>query len=558
MQEIAKDTIGSWQQEGRQTIPQNFEEFRNLVVKARDLVERGKYHMAAVYCEMAANYASCQGCGLWVSSDIEQILFKIGQKAIPARAKLEQSRAVATSKPKKILHVATAMASIGGHSRMLWRWLQQDPDRCHSLVLTRQFPKPIPQALSQAIKDRHGKIYQLNRNPGNIIDWAKQLREIAADADLVVLHVNGADVIPTIAFANKEFSPPICFLDHADHLFWLGASISDVVISLRESGMKLAQSRRTIESNRNFLLPIVLEPIQRNLPRDVAKQQLGISKDSVLLLSIARAVKYKKMDGISFADAHISLLKQYEQAILIVVGPGDREDWASAIEQTQGRLKVLCETEHTAVFYQAADIYVDSFPFVSNTSLLEAGSYGTPLVSRYPYPSESSAILGADMPGLTGNLLRVNTLEEYTKILSKLIEDSEFRQSLGVATSGKIADTHWGDGWQQSLEKFYSYASTIPKINIPMNFADKMLLEDLDCLISRVHSMDISDDKLMQWHLPLMPFPDRLYHWLVIFKKRGLRNNPINLLMSEWTRSPYYAAQASLKSFLDSRKSKSA
>ncbi|MEH2078329.1 MAG: glycosyltransferase [Nostoc sp.] len=525
---------------------QNFEVFRSLVGQTRDFLQRRDYNTAAVYAQIAALYANGKHCGLFSSPELEHILLTIGQKAI--RNKLDINKSTSSpATPKKVLHVATSVMPIGGHSRMLWRWIQQDTERSHSLVLTQQGLNKVPQILRDAVNNSHGKIYILNERIGSVLSWAKHLREIAATADLVVLHIHNYDVIPIIAFANKEQSPPIIFLDHADHLFWLGTGVSDVVVNLRMSGMHLAQKRRGIASERNVLLPIILEPTHRMLSRTAAKQQLGLNESSIVLLSIARAVKYKTIDGITYVDAHIPLLKQYENAILIVVGPGNREDWSDAIQRTQGRIKVYEEREDTAVFYQAADIYVDSFPFVSNTSLLEAGSYGLPLVTRHPY-SDASEILGADMPGLTGNLIRVADIDEYTTVLSHLVEDKEFRLSLGEETRKKIAVTHWGDNWQRQLNDVYVHAMTLPSLTGNSVPKDQIFLGEPDVFLPHIYGWNIDFDWLIQFNLQLMPLNQRLRHWLKFVKKHGVRNR-LSLLLPEWFKLNYYSRFRSLLPF---------
>ena len=421
----------------------------------------------------------------------------------------------------------------------MWRWIGQDNLHSHSVALTRQAPKEVPKNLRDAVSRCQGKIYILNGRIGGIISRAKRLRECAAAADIVVLHTWEHDVIPTIAFANKEHSPPIIYTNNGDHWFWVGAGISDVVANLRESGMRLSQERRGIEAKRNMLLPTILEHTHRELSRAEAKQQLGIDENSVMLLSIARSVKYRTVDGISFADAHVPLLKRHKQAILVVIGPGDSdENWSTAIQQTQGRIRVFGETGDTAVFYQAADIYVDSFPFVSITSILEAGSYGVPSVSRYPYSSDACGVLGADTPGLTGNLVRVRDLQEYTAVLSRLVEDEEFRLSLGETTRSKIAEAHWGSNWQRTLNNVYSYAATIPRVTAISNSMDEMFLGEPDVFLPKVNKIDIQT--IMHWHMPLMPLKQRLRLWVSLFKKHGFLNNPLNVLLPEWFRSRYY------------------
>ncbi len=547
MEKIANDTLSLWREEGRQQIKENFEVFRSLVAQARKFVQCGNYEAAAVYGEIAAFYATGKHCGLFVSPELEQALIKIGREAIP-RSIYSSESLPWSRRLKNILHVSTSVMSVGGHSRMLWRWIQQDTERSHSVVLTRQAPNKVPKVLQDAVNNSQGKIYILNERIGSVISWAKQLRQIAAAADLVVLHMHNYDVIPIIAFANKEQSPPIIFLDHADHLFGLGIGVSDLIVNLRESGMRLSQERRGVEAERNALLPIILEPTQRTLSRTEAKRQLGIPKNSILLLSIARAIKYRKINGISFADAHIPLLKKHKQAILVVIGPGNREDWSEAIKKTQGRIRSLNETEDIAIFYQAADIYVDSFPFISNTSLLEAGSYGIPLVTRYPY-SDASVILGADMPGLTGNLICVRDLEEYTKILWRLVEDEEFRLALGEATRRKIAQTHWGNNWQCILEKVYLHAATLPRVSRTLASKDQIFLDEPDVFLPRVHGRDFDVDHIIQSSMRIMPFTQRWLQWLRLGKSNGFM--PFSLLLPEWLYIRYIRFRIGLGKYLN-------
>lgn len=519
---VTDHSLSLWREEGRLLIQQNFVEFRRLVTQTKDFVRHHQYNAAAIYGEIAAFHATGKHSGLFVSPELEEVLITIGQQAIIATP----SRIVPSKMPKHVLHVATAVRGIGGLTRMIWRWITQDRERIHSLVLTRQDAAKIPEALKEAIAQSQGKIYVLNErfNDFNLIAQAQWLREIAATVDLVILHIYNFDVVPLLAFANRNQTPPILFLDHADHLFWLGASISDLIISLRQSGFDLAQQRRGIDPKRTVLLPIIIDPPQRVLSRIEAKRQLGFPEDSVLLLSIARAIKYKTLDGISFADAHVSVLRENPQAFLVVVGAGDHEDWSRAIEQTQGRIIVYPEREDTAIFHQAADIYVDSFPFVSTTSLLEAGSYGVPLVSRFPY-SDPARVLGADMPGLTNNLIRTRTLEEYTVELSHLIQDQSYRFSLGEATRQKIIEIHTQEHWQKSLQEIYAYAMTLTPVSPVSHSSDQLGLDEPDVLIPRLHGWNEDFmDSVIQSRLPMIPLAHRLQLWSKLVRKYGLRH----------------------------------
>jgi glycosyltransferase involved in cell wall biosynthesis len=541
---VANDNLDLWRKEGIRTIPKNLEIFNNLLSEAGYLIERRQYDAAAAYLQIAASHANVNHCGFYSCPRLEQMLLEIGQRVI-SKSSCSREGFFSPRRVRKILHVSTHAGHIGGISRLLQRWIHQDCERSHSVALTKQGISQVPSKLRDAVLSSEGSIYVLDKGIDSILSIAKRLYECSLNADIVVVHTWEFDVVPTLAFANKEKSPPIIYVNNGDHWFWVGVGISDVVANLRESGMRLSEERRGIESERNMLLPTILEPLQRTLSRAEAKQLLGIDQNCTLLLSIARAAKYRTVDGTSFADAHIQLLKHHEQAVLIVVGPDNSdEDWSEAIRQVDGRIRVYGETKDTAIFYQSADIYVDSFPFVSITSLLEAGSFGVPLVSRYPYSSDACATLGADMPGLTGNLIRVRDIDEYTAVLSRLIKDQIFRSSLGQATKSKIEAIHWGAGWQDSLNNVYHQAVTLPEVLLPSTSTDKVSLDEPDVFLPSVNGIEIN--KVVHSHLPYMPFRHRLFMWLDMVRRYGFRSNPPNALIAGRFRERFYALRSRL------------
>ncbi len=418
---------------------------------------------------------------------------------------------------RKILHVATGLTPIGGITAFISRWIRQDVDRSHSFVLTRQVREEVPRKVYEAITNNGGRVYRLNGAAGSITDWARRLRKISGGADAVVLHTSTHDVIPLLAFANKDGCPPIIYVNHADHVLSLGVSISNVFANLRQSGMELSRERRGVVAERNALLPTLIADVHRTRQRIEAKRQLGVPDDSIVLVSVARKLKFRSINNESYAGAHVALLEKHKNAILITVGSGVQEGWSDAILRVQGRIIALPEQDNPSLYFEAADIYVDLFPFVSNTSLLEAGSYGLPLVSRYPFPL-GCEVLGADMPGFSDTLIRVENAYGYTAVLSRLIEDENYRLNLGEATRVKISETHMGMNWQRSVENLYERASACPMNDILVPAMDEMHIEDLDMLTPYVHNV-MSDGRtrtLQELHdarLRIMPFRDCIHYW---------------------------------------------
>src|SRR5690606_28798922 len=116
------------------------------------------------------------------------------------------------------------------------------------------------------------------------------------------------------------------------------------------------------------------------------------------------------------------------------------------------------------VYFEAADIYVDSYPFVSSTSLMEAAGYGAPSVTIFTYPQETR-IFGINHVALVGNTLQASSFEEYQTMLSQLIGDSAMRERLGEQARAAVAKEHNTPGWLRWLEAVYARAAELPPLD---------------------------------------------------------------------------------------------
>lgn len=531
-------------------VEQHFAVFQDLVAQADNYLRRGKYNTAAVYAEIAATYATHHHAGLFVSPKLEQALLSIGRK-IANKTLSPESKTLPGATSRHVLHVLTEAAGIGGHTRMVWRWIQQDSESRHSVVLTRQGFVRVPQALKDAIDASNGNIYLLNKKIGNILTWSQELRKIAMAADVVVLHIYTDDVIPLIAFADKRYIPPIIFLNHTDHKFWLGVSISDIVAHQRYSGFWLSQTRRGIEGSKCGFLPVALTPTPRKFSISEAKKQIGLAEETLLLLSIARPAKYvplreygSRVNDLVLPDSVLPVLQKYPDTALIVIGPEHTDRWERASQTVQGRIKALGKREDTAIFYQAADIYLDSFPFSSITSLLEAANYGVPLVSCHPY-SDVSDVLCADTPALMNTMIRARSVSEYISAISRLVEDMSYRTYMGESTRQQVLAVHSGDGWKRALRDLYLQAASVSTAITMNDRDDQKSVNELDILLLDVHRTAAGLDKHTQDHLRLLPFDVRLNLWVQMLKEQHMFSP--SFLLPEWLAIRLIRAQASVR-----------
>ncbi|HWA00954.1 MAG TPA: hypothetical protein VG841_11640 [Caulobacterales bacterium] len=435
-----------------------FADYELYLDKAQAAYERGDLESAGVYAAVAAHVAMRPHAGFFVSPRLERLLTDIGRDtATPTLFQRKHNPTI-----RHLLHVVTEVTPVGGLTNMLTRWIQCDTAHVHSLALTSQ-RTPILASVEDAVIKSGGQVYRLNARMGGQIRWAQELRMLARRHDAVVQHVYGQDVIPTIAFAEPATLPPIMLLNHGDHLFWLGVSTSDVVINLRDEAQTLSIARRRVEPRRNVMAPTIVAPAVRSRSRAQAKAELGLAPDAVLMLSAARGMKYRTVGRRSFADTHVELLKRHPNAVLWVLGPGEPEDWREACAAVGGRIKGFEETPDTKVHFEAADIAVDSFPFVSSTSLMESAGLGTPLVSRFYGPREAR-IFAINHPGIDKPTLHGATEDEYLAHLDRLIADPDLRARKGEEARLSVLHYHTPPSWLDFIERAYELAAQLPPI----------------------------------------------------------------------------------------------
>jgi len=494
----------------RPLIDHYFEVFTDFAGRARRCMERGEQEECAGYVQLAAQYAWFHPTGELASHKLEALLSEISKNLndaeVPGPVRTQSS-------PKRILHVVTEMYKVGGHTRLIWRWIRADAQRSHSVVLTRQMEGEVPGPLLSAVHDACGQVHYLDRSPGGILARARALRRIAKDFDHVVIHAHPWDVVPLIAFLRAANLPPITHMNKDDHVFFLGATTANQVAQMRQAGSKLCQDRRGIPASRCKLLPIPLDTSLTRGTRDEAKRALGISEETVVLFSVATAYKYAT-SAMHFAEVLLPVVQAHPNTLLLVIGPGDQGEWAKARIRSGGRIRALGKLSKVNLYYQAADVYLDSFPIASLTSSLEGGSYGTAVASYWCH-SPDAEVLSAEDPALTNVMFRGRSLEEYRGMVSRLVRDPQLRAEAGNLTRDRIALFHSGEGWLHFLEELYA--------NVPAGQITDSVLEvrrgitELDLELARTYLVSgLSSDvrNVVSDHVGMFPLKARAEFWV--------------------------------------------
>lgn len=416
--------------------------FRQALHGAEDQFSRGS-PLAAKWALLAAEMADSIGCDYLMSGELEDILLKIA-------ATIPQPKRGSAAPVRRWLHVFSHAPEIGGHSALAKRWITLDSgEDQHSLITTFQTESDIPESMAAAVLKKHGTVSSVSHIE-SLVERASHLRSIAwQDADVVVLHTHMWDIVPAIAFGVSG-GPPVLFVNHADHTFWVGAAVSDRVINIRESGEEVTRKWRGVQRTCYLPIPLAAPDMPPQSIRHDLCLELGIPSDAKIFLTVGSSFKYTPITDISFIETVREILSQAPNTFLIAVGPStDHPDWQQARHESKGRILAVGPKENLSPYFDAADVYLEGFPFGSLTALLEAGLAGLPCIRA---PQQCPPPFTSDGQALD-HLPQPSTLEDYIAKALVLISSSEERASQAAILKSKLEEVHLGSGWQNFLEQ---------------------------------------------------------------------------------------------------------
>lgn len=363
----------------------------------------------------------------------------------------------------RVLHVLSEGYDLGGHTRLAWRWMERDSRRS-DVVLTNQFG-PLPGPLVQAAAQSGGEVFDLRGSTPSLSGRVGALRALMDRADVVVMHVHSWDSIALAAANRPGPRPPIIYENHADHAFWLGLGCADVVMDHRAAASQLSAELRGVRRDRLGLLPLPIDDPRYDADRDSLRARLGLKERDVAAVSVASAFKMSPLWGRGFEDLLLRALKAHPRLKVFLVGAPAEGPWAKLAGRFQGRLHALGPRGDLESIFPAMDLYLDSYPVSSGTSILEAAAAGLPLLSLQEHEGHRR-IYHANSPGLDPTGHATATDAEYLDRLAALMADPDLRAERGAAAKAAVLSTHSGQSWVAALEALYDRARSVPAADL--------------------------------------------------------------------------------------------
>ncbi len=454
----------------------NHDAFAAALDQVRQRIAEGDLEAALQAASDCAHGAWMRHSGLFASPALESLLAQVGQ-ALPAAERAPPQGATAT--PRRVLTVLTSVHAVGGHSRIAWRWIGIDTGSQHTLVLTQQEGRPLPeqlQALAQA-----GRVRIVQLDAPSWLGRAVALRDLVAQADQVVLLTHPHDVLPCAAVPAVRNAPPVLVMDHASHVFWLGVGISTLAINT--ATMVLEHRRGIARAHIGWaLLPMEFSRLEHPSGLNI-RAAFGIPAEAPLLLSAGSPFKYWPIEGTDLAALLTPVLEQHPDAHLLVVGVAEAPFWQSFLQHFAGRVHLsgyLPESD-LAACYHACDVYVDSVPLSSPTTVLEAAALGKPIV-RYAPADWRGTGFSLEFDCIPADFYLWSTPEAYAADIHRLLCDANLREWRGSFGRAAVRLYYADDTFRHSIEALYAKAATLPRI-VPDAQATAARCERIDTLL---------------------------------------------------------------------------
>lgn len=337
----------------------------------------GYGELAAIFAQRAATFAAYRHTGQFASLELEEFLSDLSAKKVQMKHKPQKIEGGST------LHILSKALQGGGHTRVVERWINYSPEsELHSVLITRG-GQPT-QRLKTEVQRRGGEIIIQGRGTP-LLQRARHLLAVSQGFSRVVLHVHMDDILPMLAFSKKGLAADITHFNHADHRFWVGASLPDRVIEMRTWGKKLSESKRGISHSEVVGIPLPERANLENTKKLDARVKLGIATGKKVLLTVGHANKFKGGISEDFPQIVRELLKDHPERLLIAIGPkgSSNDTWGKLVRDFPGQVSLLpyMAKEKLDLYIRAADIGLDSFPMSGGTAVLDMVSQGLNTIS---------------------------------------------------------------------------------------------------------------------------------------------------------------------------------
>ena len=433
--------------DSKSLLSQNIAVYQGLIDSFSKNYEESTLEKQLAIINLIAAYEWRIHAGLYADLQLENWALSIGQRIWENNGLTCPILPTAINK-LKILHVVTQTYSVGGHTRLLWNIIRNDTESLHNVVLLNRKVKDAPEWLHSAVLASGGIIISLCQQ-SSVEQVATLQQLLTKQADRIFYHIHPDDSVSVAALAATP-RPQVLTINHSDHTFWLGSILSDIVVCYRKWSLQFSLDARAAQKVELLPTPLNFKPRTASDKCD-ARKLLKIRDGQIILLTVASAYKFSPSDEHNYYRLIKQVLDNNPQVVVKVVGVQASEGKSLGFKVHE-RIELLGSIEDPRTYYKAADIYVDSMPFSSFTSLFESMYFGCFPVLQFN-PTDTLNI--EQEPALAGLVSHSRDENEAIQTIQLAIDDVEYRHYTAKKGSELIQQHYMSKGWRKYLSALY-------------------------------------------------------------------------------------------------------
>jgi hypothetical protein len=328
---------------------------------------------------LVAKFSWRNHAGYFFDGKIENILYDYGnnlEKCIDIdRMQHIVRRSFSDIEDYTILHLATNLYEVGGHTRMLYQFIKRYDKGNQLLVLTGQGKQNIPNWFISGISSDI-KIVRLD-SFDSFFDRAYILRYISNLCKHVISYHHPYDIIPILSFSINK-CPPVIIENHAHSWFWLGPSIADLVFTHSLYHKDFTLKTRPVEKVHYLPSTDIDDP---DVAFDIKdkysfKEKLNISRGTLCIITVGTPDKFVPNSHYDFFKTAEKIVHRFKNVEIFIIGISTIPRESKYYKLDKEKIHLVGPVSDPGDYYKAADIYLESLPQPSTGATINSTPTG--------------------------------------------------------------------------------------------------------------------------------------------------------------------------------------
>jgi hypothetical protein len=374
--------------------------------------------------------------------DLDEWVLRHALPAIDVQKKNEQQE----------VYIASTLMEVGGHTRCLLNLIEHQPNKSHTVILTRQ-KKPLSENVLHVFKENNVRLVMLKAGQG-LKDAAVELQDLVQSISptRVFLFHHADDVLPVIALVRCREIQTI-YYNHSDHVFSVGACYFSNSLEFRNIGAQISKHARGVKKTGIYPLPVARK--SQPYSKQEARQTLGLPAEGYIVGTLTNPSKSKPLPGKpNMVDWMIDLASQHPNHFFLIVGLEQKQlmDWNASCKQIPINIQAVGIQKKPELYYRAMDFFLEPFPVGSGLGIIEAAHHGAiPIFTPHDVQLCSThEVFDNEVQALFKNS---DSLENSTQNLIHFFNQSpKDINELSQKLENLIELKHRGDHWIRGLE----------------------------------------------------------------------------------------------------------